>query len=138
MLCCCIGNYKDKTNQSTRKQLEFTKRLTPPSPLVEGQGGETLSLDSQDISLPYPLVEGQGVRPIVGEWLRLYLLLHYIFEGEGCCSFAHNLVFGRYLYTVFQVDYHLIISRFFGNVETTGSIGRISIRGVEGCAGQSQ
>ena len=59
MPCCCIGNYKGTTNQSTRKLLEFTRHLTPS-----------------------PLGEGQGVRPIVSEWLRLYLLLRYIFEGE--------------------------------------------------------
>ena len=74
----------------------------------------------------------------MGEWLRLYLLLRYIFEGEGCCSFAHNLVFGRYLDAVFQVDYHLIITRTLRNVETARPISRVGIRGVEGCAGQSK
>ena len=39
MFCCCIGNYKGTTNQSTRKQLEFTRHLTPLSPW-RGVGGE--------------------------------------------------------------------------------------------------
>ena len=39
MPCCCIGNYKGTTNQSTRKLLEFTRHLTPLSPW-RGTGGE--------------------------------------------------------------------------------------------------
>ena len=112
--------------------------ISLPSPLGEGFGGEALSVNSQGLPLPYPLGEGQGVRPIVNEWLSLYLLLHYIFEGEGRCSLAHDLVFRRYFDTVFQIDYHLIISRFFGNVEATRPISRVGIRGIEGCARQSQ
>ena len=70
--------------------------------------------------------------------LRHYLLLRYIFEGEGCCTFAHNLIFRRYIDAVFQVDYHLIITRALGDVETARPISRVGIRGVEGCTGQSQ
>ena len=148
MFCCCIGNYKGTTNQSTRKQLEFTGHLTPLSPW-RGVGGEAdcgwgmglyLIIHKASHS-PLPLERGRGEAECgrgEGEWLRLYLLFRHIFEGEGCCTFAHNLVFGRYIDAVFQVDYHLIITRALGNVETTRSISRVGMRGVEGCAGQSQ